>query len=102
VEAFAASGLEPAFEANGLERRSHELRRRHHQTPRHFRAGIEVEDKAIRPLETVRGGVPGVEFDDVALGERDERRLVVHDHVVADLGLLLNLHDADMGRRALA
>jgi hypothetical protein len=41
--------------------------------------------RAVRPLDVVIGGTPGVDFHDADPGERDDALDVIRDEVLADL-----------------
>ena len=74
VEPLAAGGLHEALSPSALEPLAHEPGRLDHARPRDVRGRIEVEHHAVRLLEVVDDGVPGVDLEDADLHEPDEAR----------------------------
>jgi len=64
--------------------------------PRHAGTRIQIPHEAVRPLDVVGGGIPGVDLDDAHLRKSDHRAEGIRDEILADLGLLL---DADTPQR---
>jgi hypothetical protein len=91
VQALAARGLHEALEAELLEPRADAARRVHHPLPGNGGIGVEVEHQAVRLLQPLGHGVPGVDLEDTELDEADEARKVVDHEVLADLLGFLDL-----------
>jgi len=72
VQAFAAGELEEAFDAEVAEALADFGGGGGDGEPGEIGVGVEIEDEAVGVLEVVVGGTPGMDFEDVHLGEGDD------------------------------
>jgi len=103
VQAFAAGELEKAFDAEVLEALADFGGGCGDGEPGEIGVGIEIEDEAVGVLEVVVGGAPGMDLEDIHLGERDDGVGGVEGDVGfgSGGGFVLDVDGLDAGREVV-